>query len=465
MLWILPNRSDNGLTKFAVAHCFVGYVIKSVVTFCKFPIEKFAFLLSAVGFLLSLSCSKEERVSTDNLEYRKDTNGINRLYRAGEDDPIGKWKFARVTETFPNGQKKFEIGIVDGLRHGAFFFWQPNGVKKLTGSYERGKREGTFTSYGKAGEILFEKDYFQDELEGNLTLYYSLSNAEVFRYFEKIREKGAKPGEIPVTSHIRLETTFSKGIPVGPYRTYFHPRGQSGLSKQDLLEEEGRFDEMGRLVGNQVCYYPRTEGLMVYLPNNQPMETVHEPTPHGLSKAIDECYIAISEIPAYRNPKRLPAKVFCVDQRGGKIAPVWSSEIMELAIRDFGGKILPDRFDANYESYRDQAVKQAKELALTYDLSQGNQAPGSLQSNSPIEVIALNDRGEVVDILWSTFSKKDTLDLESRILQKRKRIHRFWEAGESTASEWSIPTGLNVVIRQDPNDPQNDPSILMPTLR
>ena len=156
------------------------------MTCCKFPIEKFAFLSIAVGFFLSLSCTKEERVSTDNLEYRKDGNGIVRLYRAGEDDPVGKWKFARVTENYPSGEKKFEIGFVDGLRHGAFFFWQPNGVKKLTGSYERGKREGTFTAYGKAGEVLYEKNYFQDELDGNLTLYYSLSNAEVFRYFEKI---------------------------------------------------------------------------------------------------------------------------------------------------------------------------------------------------------------------------------------------------------------------------------------
>ena len=435
------------------------------MTSLKTQIPKLVFLLIPLGFSFFFSCSKEETVTTDKLEYREDNNGIVRLYRAGEDEPVGRWKFARVTDYYPNGQKKFEIGFVDGLRHGAIFFWQPNGLKKLTGSFERGKREGTFTSYGKAGEIVYEKNYFQDELEGNITLYYSLSNAEAFRYFEKIREEGAKPGEIPVTSHIRMQTTFSKGIPVGPYRTYFHPRGQSGLSREDLLEEEGSFDEKGRLWGNQICFYPRTEGLMVYLPNNQTLETVHEPTPHGLSKAIDECYLAISEIPAYRNPKNLPAKVFCVDQRGGKIAPVWSSEIKELAIRDFDGNILPERFDPNFESYRDQASKQARELSLTYDISPEAQDQPALKRSAPIEIIALNDKGEVVDILWSTFSRKDVLDLESRILQKRKRIHRFWEEGDATASEWSIPTGLNLVIRQDPDDPQNDPSISMPTLR
>ena len=235
-------------------------------------------------------CSKEEIVTTEKLEYRKDKNGVVRLYSAGNDDPVGRWKFARVTENYPSGQKKFEIGIVDGLRHGSFFFWQPNGLKKLTGSFEKGKREGTFTSYGRAGEILYQKNYFEDELEGNLSLYYSLTNAEVFRYFEKTREEGLDVGDIPVTSNIRLEATFSKGIPVGPYRTYYHPRGQTGLSREDLLEEEGRFDEKGRLIGNQVCYYPRTGGsLFIYLMTNlwkQSMSQTHTDCLKQLTNAI-----------------------------------------------------------------------------------------------------------------------------------------------------------------------------------
>ena len=418
-----------------------------------------------LSLLLILACSKDEKLTTERLEYRNDENGIQRLYRAGEDDPVGRWKFARVTENHPNGQKKFEIGFVDGLKHGAFYFWQSNGLPKLTGSFERGKREGTFISYGKAGEKLYEKNYFQDELEGNTTLYYSLTNSEVFDYFEKTREEGLKPGDIPITNHIRLEATFSKGIPVGPYRTYFHPRGQQGLSKEDLLEEEGTLNDKGRLVGNQVCYYPRTEGLVVYLPDNKPLETVHEPTNLGLSKAIDECYLAISEIPAYRNPKDLPAKVFCVDQRGGKIAPVWSSEIVELAVRDEQGNILPDRYDPNFESYRDQAVVKAKDVVLSSDISSTPIPLGSSGKFPSVEIIALNNRGEIRDILWSSISSKDKLDLEQRILQKRKRIHRNWEDGDATTSEWSIPTGLNLIIRGSPDNSQDDPAIFFPTLK
>ena len=155
-----------------------------------------------------------------------------------------------------------------------------------------------------------------------------------------------------MTSNIRLEATFSKGIPVGPYRTYYHPRGQTGLSKEDLLEEEGRFDEKGRLIGNQVCYYPEP-GLIVYLPDDKPLETVHEPNAYGLSKAIDECYLAISEIPAYRNPQTCRLKCTALIT-GRKNRTRLSSEITELAVRDNRGNILPDRYDPNFESYRDR---------------------------------------------------------------------------------------------------------------
>jgi len=431
----------------------------------KFVTSKIFKLLGAFWVFYFLGCSKEEKISTERLEYRKDENGVVRLYQAGEDEPVGKWKFARVSENYSSGEKKFEIGFVDGLRHGSFFFWHVNGLQKLVGSFENGKREGTFKAYGKAGELLYKKNYFEDELEGNLSLYYSMSNAEVFRYFERLREEGLKPGEIPVKNYLRLEASFSKGIPVGPYRTYFHPRGQTNLAKEELLEEEGSFDENGRLIGNQVCYYPRTEGLVVYLPGNQPLETMHEPTTHGLSKAIDECYLALENIPAYRNPKNLPAKVYCVDRRGGRIAPVWSSEIMDLAVRSWNGKILTARYSPNFESYQDKAIKHAKEIVLEMDLSQDPNNPQLISRRTAVEIIALNNNGEIYDILWSSSSNSRSLDLEQRILQKRKRIHRFWQEGEALASEWSISSGLNLIIRNDSNDPQNNSSKVFPLLK
>ena len=117
-----------------------------MVLFFYKKIYKLYLLGPILSLLLILACSKDEKLTTERLEYRNDENGIQRLYRAGEDDPVGRWKFARVTENHPNGQKKFEIGFVDGLKHGAFYFWQSNGLTKLTGSFEQGKRCLLYTS-------------------------------------------------------------------------------------------------------------------------------------------------------------------------------------------------------------------------------------------------------------------------------------------------------------------------------
>ena len=433
---------------------------------------KTSFTSTPIGFslltvlTLLIGCSKEEHLSTDFLEYRTDDHGISRLHVAGETNPVGKWKFARISDQFPDGQKKFEIGIVDGLRHGSFYFWQPNGLKKLEGSYERGKREGKFSSYGKAGELIYEKNFIEDELEGNFTLYYPMSNSEVFRYFEKTNKEGLKLGDIPLKSNIRMEGSFSKGIPVGPYRTYFHPRGQSGLSKEDLLEETGRFDENGRLIGNQVCYYPRTEGLVVYVLDNEPSSIIHPPTPLGLSEAIDECYSAMEEIPAYRNPKNIPAIVYCVDRRSSRIAPVWSSAIHELAIRNFDGNILNDRFSPNYENYSKNALMKAKELSLSRELSDSSTHKTPTNSNKGVEIIALDQPGVVHDIVTSEFPNNGIPNLEERIFKKRKRIHRSWKSGEALTSEWSISSGLNLIIRSNEKDDEwGSPTLILPSVK
>jgi hypothetical protein len=121
------------------------------------------------------------------------------------------------------------------------------------------------------------------------------------------------------------------------------------------------------------------------------------------------------------------------------------------------GTILPDRYPANFEAYRDQAVKKAKEVVLTQDLSDDPNLQILNSRGAAVQVIALNKNGEIRDILWSNLNRKNNLDLEQRILKKRKRIHRSWDAGDATASEWTISSGLNLIIRDDPNDPQDDP--------
>ena len=43
------------------------------------------------------------------------------------------------------------------------------------------------------------------------------------------------PGELKVTNHLRLKANYSDGQPVGPYQSYFHPRGKN-LTIEELLQ-------------------------------------------------------------------------------------------------------------------------------------------------------------------------------------------------------------------------------------
>ena len=104
-------------------------------------------------------------------------------------------------------------------------------------------------------------------------------------------------------------------------------------------------------------------------------------------------------------------------------------------------------------------VKKAKDVVLSSDLSNNSILPAINGKIPAVEIIALNNEGEIRDILWSSISRKDSLDLEQRILQKRKRIHRSWDAGDATTSVWSISSGLNLIIRED----SKDPAIFLPS--
>lgn len=419
---------------------------------------KFTIRLTA-GFLvvICLGCSNQELVNENDVEYRKDKDGNRILYKIGRSQPFGQSKIGRVSGKYKNGQKRFDVGFVNGLKHGTFFFWQPNGIKNLSGSFEKGKREGIFTAYGKAGELVYEKNFRNDELDGNFTLYYPLSHSEVFRYSELTKKNKVEFGDIPIRSIPRLKATFSKGIPTGRYQVFYHPRGQKNMSLLSLLKEEGQFNEQGKLVGQQISYYPRTESLVVYMPDDQPLETFHDSTTSGLSRAIDQCYEEIKKLPAYRNPKNLPAKVFAVDARGNRIAPIWSSNVESIAIRNLDGFLLPARYSPTFESYRDEAVKMAEEILLSLEISEKEKVLAYQQIGSSIELVGLNSEGQIIDILWSSRKRDDVIPLEDRIIRKRPMIRRGWKSGESAEAEWLISDGLRLVIQN-----KEEPILFMP---
>jgi antitoxin component YwqK of YwqJK toxin-antitoxin module len=410
-------------------------------------------IFSAVPWFYCLvflfGCSKQEQITEKDVEYRKNKDGSLTLFALGDSKPFASGRVGYVNGYHDSkDQKKFSIGFSNGLKHGPFTFWYSNGVMKLTGTYTNGQKDGIFQSYGQAGELISVKNYSLGELDGNFSLFYPLSKSEVRRYFDTLESHQLKPADLHPGNHLRFECRFSQGIPVGRYRTYYHPEDYSVSSPDELLKEEGYFSENGELVGDQYLYYPRTKGLVVFLPNGENSEIIHPANVQGLSTAIVECSSALEEIPAYRNPEKIPAKVFAIDRQGNRIAPIWSSDLVCFAVRNSRGFLDPKRFPPSYESYRKEAIPYASQLVT--DPSQQNQ-PESTSSNS-VEVVGLNDSGEVVDIVWSSSPRAKVISLESRINLKRKRISRVWDSGKSDLTEWFTPLGMRMILRADSVD-------------
>ena len=399
-----------------------------------------------VGLIIVFSSCSERTLNPDDVEYRRDENGSEILYQLGADEPYGSKRQAFVSDDHPNGKKHFKISFRDGRKDGSFIFWQNNGLKLLSGFFKEGKRDGLFTAYGRTGELVYEKNYKDGELDGNFTLYYPASNSDVYRYFEKLKEEGLKHGELDVKNHLRMKVAFANGNPSGPYKAYFHPGGKK-VSLADLIREEGSFDENGKLNEKQLRYFPRTYGLSVELPDKVRLETIHPPTPDGLSRAIDEAAKEINAIPAYRNPDHLPAKVFTVDDRGNEIVPIWSSHIVQLGIRNMDGYLLPERFESNYEIYSQTVRPAAEKVLLALDLSNDPNLPIYEKRGGAVEIVGLNAQGVIIDVLWSSSATSKVIALEERIFAKRTKIRREWKDGFSSEANWLLKNGSTLNLR------------------
>jgi antitoxin component YwqK of YwqJK toxin-antitoxin module len=396
--------------------------------------EAFALLLCLCALISSCS---EQRLQPDDVEYRKDDNGTQFLYQIGADEPFGTGKRAFVEEYYPStkndsfwGQQHFEVGFLDGQRDGNFTFWQKNGIKLLTGAYTNGLRDGKFTAYGKTGELVYEKTFKNGELDGNFTMYYPASNNDVFRYKEKLTEEDKEPGELTVKNHLRLKLAFSEGNPVGPYEAYFHP-GDQNSSQAELLMETGHFSQAGVLEKEQITFYPQTNSLVVILPDKKRPFPPHKPTPNGFSRAIDEAAKAIKNIPAYRNPDNAPALVYTLDARGEEIVPIWSSHIQKISIRKGNGFLINKTFEPNYESF-EKAQKIAEEI-----------------TESSVEVVGLDKKGQIVDILWSGDRPKDVTALPDRINKHWVKTKRSWDKGYASDALWLLSNGSQISIREN----------------
>lgn len=445
----LPNKFEQGLNKFSLrllltCRYYVYFMsIQFNHTFRKF--YRTAFL---VFFFLLGACSDKE-LHPDDVEYRRDENGTQILYQLGSEKSFGSTKRAFIVDHYKDGNDHFKIGFVNGLKDGNFTFWQENGLELVSGSFKKGKRNGLFIAYGKTGELVYEKSYSNGELDGTFKLYYPSSPSDVNRYHDQLNDKGMEPGELEVTNHLRLDASFSDGKPVGPYRSYFHPRGKI-LTLAELLREEGSFNEDGVLSAEQYTYYPQTHGLVVNMPDNKRLETIHPASSDGFSRAIDEAAKKILEIPSYRNPNNAPALVCAIDERGNEITPIWSSHIQAIAIRNMDGFLLDARFNATYEDFVFDAMNLANETLLAIDTTLDPEILSQFErQGASVEIVGLDSRGVIIDILWSSKQSNEIIPLDERIDRKRKKLKRTWQKGTTSEANWLLSNGSQITIKNE----------------
>ncbi len=399
---------------------------------------------------LFCSCSEKE-LHPDDVEYRKDENGTSILYQLGMDEPFGYEKRAYIVDKHPSGNMHLKIGFVKGYKDGNFTFWQDNDLKLLSGSFKKGKRNGQFTAYGKIGELVYEKEYLNGELDGVFKLYYPSSPSDVIRYNDKLDEESMKVGQLPVKNHLRLDATFSDGKPVGLYRAYYHPRGKD-LTMDELLREEGGFDQNGLLSEGQSSYYPQTHALVVYMPDDTRMETIHSASSDGFSRAIDEAAKEILAIPSYRNPDNAPALVYAIDERGNEIIPIWSSHIKEIAIRNMDGFLLDIRFAATYEAFVFDARSVAEKTLLEIDTTLNQETLSRYdRAGAAVEIVGLDESGAIIDILWTSNQSSQIIPLDERIERKRRKVNRNWQKGQVSEANWLLSNGSRITIKDEPS--------------
>ena len=413
-------------------------------------------------FILFLNGCSDTELHPEDVEYRVDENGTELLYQIGKDYPFGYGERSYIVDYFPNKKIKFKIEFFNGKRHGNFTFWQDNGLPVLKGRFEHGKRDGTFEAFGKIGELIYEKNYSNDELNGIFKLYYPASHKEISSFFENYKGgKSSNKGLFKkVTSWfsndtnlnnmeskntIRMDANFSDGKPHGRYQIFYHPKGKQ-LTAFELLKEEGSFKN-GKLLENQTSYYPRTYALIVVLPNKKRLDQNYPPNPMGFSHAIDDANKEYLKVPSYRNPDNSPALVYTIDEKGEKIAPIWTAHISEVKLRKSDKTLLDIDFKPNYEDYLKAKSYASENFSYGGDInfSKSNTIP----TKSVLEVVGVNKDGGIVDILWSSNELSEAVPLDKRINHKRIKIKRKWSNGIADESIWSLTNGSKIRIKDN----------------
>jgi hypothetical protein len=109
---------------------------------------------------------------------------------------------------------------------------------------------------------------------------------------------------------------------------------------------------------------------------------------------------------------------------------------------------LPKKFlKTTYEAYLDEVIPFTEEWMVQLDLSQDPRIDAYIQDGASVDIVGLNERGEIIDIFWSSPRKESTDTLDKRIFAKRIKILRDWEEGSSSQADWLMNNGSKLFLR------------------
>ena len=122
------------------------------------------------------------------------------------------------------------------------------------------------------------------------------------------------------------------------------------------------------------------------------------------------------------------------------------------------GFLLKKQFPATYEAFVFDAITLAEETLLAIDT---NLDPAILsqfdKEGKSVEIVGLNEKNQIIDILWSSRKTSGVIPLDERIDRKRTKLKRSWDDGMANEANWLLSNGSNITIKDSKSNPYSLP--------
>ena len=82
-------------------------------------------------------------------------------------------------------------------------------------------------------------------------------------------------------------------------------------------------------------------------------------------------------------------------------------------------------------------------------MAQGAEKYAIEMGGFPLEVVGLDKKGEIIDVLWAGGQHSEAIPLPERIKVRRVKVRRSWKKGYASEALWLLTNGSKISIRED----------------